>query len=197
MVERLIRTPPAEGRLTPEPLLVRLREIDPLAELVYAGNRKWWLGVVRGPNEERKRFRDEMLALEQRRENPNPRNVLRAHLAGEGFAMIACYIGDDPEGLVRVEGDDSLTPTTIVRDFQERDFAFRQYDNGEAAFRERLAETDGTARQQMTDRQRWEWMMNDGREAYSRVMRDRKMFGKVVTGGVEGASRDLLTRGAP
>lgn len=183
---RLVRHGAPDGKEPPPALLAELRAIDDTAELVYVGEGTWWLGAVR-PTEIRRQAGTRILALEERRAKPNPRNVMLGKLLLQGFARIQAYhtTGDPAGPVTDCEGH----PCTIVNDFRERDALWRR-DRGEQAFRERMARSDGTEKRTQGDARLRDFLLNDGREHYRREVRDRVVFGH---GGMTGGSSDRRT----
>jgi hypothetical protein len=162
---------------TPMGLLARLRAIDPAVELVHALDDLWWLGAVttEGPGFAIRREQGErMLAIESRRAQPNPRNVLLARLQRQGFALIAAYrcAGDPEVGPVR---DPEGYECSIVQDFAERDHAWRK-DQGETAVRRRFGVAD--ARNADHTHTLLDKLYTDGRDAFLRSQRGRVVVGQ-------------------
>lgn len=133
-----------QSRLAPKEVIQRLREIDPMAELVYFGRGRWVLGVY-GPNAER-------IAAARRRLSrlshvPGHRAEVRemvqeARLHASGFRPIEWYtVQGEPGG-------------AIVEDFRLRDFNYR--NRREATFAAALAESAGD-----NDRARQESRIHD------------------------------------
>lgn len=178
---RRVPVSPAEGREAPPTLLAELREIDPTVELIHFGGGDWRLGSIR-KTDTRSSAGEEILAMEAARSPSNPKNVLLGKLLKEGFAQIAQY---------KCKGDPSFSPCydgdgwecSIVEDLRERDFNWRR-DGGAAKFAERLAHTNGSARDAAQAGVMHEYIINDGRDHYRREMRNRVTFGAAgMTGG--------------
>lgn len=114
-VRRLVDVP--EERTAPTALLRALREIDPSAEIVYAGDGDWMVGRVQ-PNAERYRMGAYAAGLELDNPRPNPAALRDAHLQMQGFAVVETF---------HFQGE----PTSeVVHDFR---FRSHVYDSGRAA----------------------------------------------------------------
>lgn len=100
-------------REAPVALVQRLREIEPLAELAYVGNGKWWLGR-RDPNRALAKAGREKVRAAMAVERLTPEAVL-THTVGrlqqEGLVFIAEYEGE-PDG-------------RIVKDLEVMDFLWK------------------------------------------------------------------------
>lgn len=200
MIRRLVNHENPEGRETPLLLLADLRLLDPIIEIVYVGERMWWVGRV-DPNTERTRRGEtilkQMLALDDYlRERPTiMRNIMLGRLLQQGFARIEMYRDcGDPSGEVEVEWFDSHGKqdwyrTTILADIKERYHAFER-DGGEAKVAERMAFTDGTLNEEASGKAMREYIVNDGLAHYRREVRNRVVFGH---GGMTGGASRLLT----
>lgn len=132
------------GREPPPGLVLQLREIDPRAELIYAGDGKWILGSI-DPNRIRRRKAQAMigglLALRYRlgRGSVGIRRRDLAHinyrlwyyeLVRQGFRMVQAYnfIG--------------IPTVAIVSDFRKRDWLYRHHFERELARFEEEADQD-------------------------------------------------------
>lgn len=189
---RLVRFSNVEGRTTPPALLLQLREIDPTAELVYVGEKQWWLGAVRS-NDERRKAGEHVLAFESRRTNPNPRNVMLGKLLLQGFARIQAYHCAGDPALTVTDADGDIC--SIVEDFRARDKAWR-VDQGKASFKERMAHSSGELKKKAADAEFRDYLRNDGRSKYRREMRDRVMFGPAgMTGGRSERRKESMSPG--
>lgn len=212
-VVRLVTVEGMEGQEPPLLLLAQLREIDPTAELICFGvwveeinetpvldpdgrgytmrpererrhppMRRWRLGTIRR-TDERQRKGEAMLAAEERRAIPNPRNVLLGRLALQGFAQVEEYLGNDPFGPMLVNPGPDEYRTTIVEDFRARDNAWRS-ERGEQVFEGRLAAASDEVQQIEKAALMREYLATDARDHYRREMRGRVMAGPAgVTGG--------------
>lgn len=189
-MKRLVHHTNPEARVTPLILLASLRDIDPLVELVYAGERIWWLGAVR-PNEVRAKkgqfILDQMLALDNHHhERPTiARNIMLGKLAIQGFALIERYDDHgDPAGRVTVAaGTPSEYDCNMVEDFRERDAAWRR-DGGERNAQAKLDHALGKHIEAEAQAQFDQYLAADGRDHYRREVRNRVQFGYAgQTGG--------------
>lgn len=197
-MKRLVNHSNPEGRETPLLLLAELRAIDETMEIVYVGERMWWIGRVVPTDLRRDRG---LLMLSQldaldgvHKDRPSvQRSIAYAKLLVQGFARIEIYHDcGDPSGEVEVEYFEGIKPlryrTTILADIKERCAAFER-DGGEAAFARRLAETDGTNKKAESDASLREYLVNDGLAHYRREVRNRVQFGH---GGMTGGAGKLL-----
>jgi hypothetical protein len=169
-VRRLVQHDNPEGRETPLLLLADLRAIDQTIELVYFGARDWRLGSVR-PNDRRTKGGAHILKMEEARDavHRNPKNIMLGKLLLQGFSQIAQYHDQgDPSGVVL---DEDGQETTILADFSARQAAWLQ-DGGESV----AYEMD-------------QYLAQDGREHYRRIVRGRSMFGPA---GQTGGDRALI-----
>lgn len=169
---------PPETRATPPFLLAALREIDPRAELLYAGEARWWLGV-HDPNDERTaRATNLMRSLEriERSRRVATRTMLLASLNMQGFALIETYVGTDPAGTVLVNPGPDEYHTTILEDFRWRDAEWRK-DQGSAIVKERFLDTIGETQRREHEAMMKDYLANDGRQHYRRFMRGRVQVG--------------------
>lgn len=196
-VLRLVDHPiPPDGRETPLLLLADLRAIDPTVELVSFGGRDWRLGSVKsGQARDWRAFKaDHMLdSLDRARaagHHVSTKNYLLAHLLKQGFAQIAQYFDfGDPSGTVE---DYEGNHTTILEDFRQRDFHYRQ-DQGEQVFRAAVARASDNANDAESRRKMADYMHADGRDHYNREVRGRVNFGY---GGMSGGRGRLLVPGS-
>lgn len=165
---------------TPLLLLAELRTIDPQAELVHAGERRWWLGVVADNAE--KRLRAEMmmrqLDLVEREigHPPSPRTVMLCKLNLQGFSLIDTYLGNDPAGTVYVEDGEHSYECSMVEDFRERT-AHWERDRGSAVVKEKLLRTMKEPERLEAEAKMKEYLYTDGRDQYRREFRNRAVFG--------------------
>lgn len=199
-MQRLVHHLAPEAKETPLLLLGLLREIDPRAELVYAGEGRWWLGSVTDDadaRDERRKRAEEMLGrldyverteLASEGVKLSPRTVMLAKLNLQGFALIETYHGNDPSGDVIVNPGPDEYHTSMVEDFRWRDAEWRK-DQGRAHVAERLTITSGEVDRLEREAQRREWLANDGRDQYRRFVKGRFQFGH---GGMSGGSRALI-----
>lgn len=194
-MQRLVTIENAEARPTPVLLLGTLREIDPLVELVYPGECRWWLGAVR-PNEERAaRGRNILRQMERMpeevlREASVARYIMLGKLALQGFAIIETYVGPDPSGTVTVNaGSPDAYECSMLEDFRERDSAFRR-DGGEANVLRKIRLACGEGDEAAFQAEVGQYLATDGRDHYRREVRHRTMFGAA---GMTGGGRILLS----
>lgn len=192
-MKRLIQHDNPEAKPTPLLLLAELRDVDHRAELAYAGEGRWWLGVV-DPNDERMQRAEFMMQQLEYHDVKNPRTIMLAKLNVQGFALIEAYYGNDPAGAVIVNpGEDEYT-TTILADFQWRDAEWRR-DMGSAHVKQRVLETMGEPERIEAEALMKEYLANDGRAQYRRIMQGRKVFGyesSPIMSGVAGNSPLIL-----
>lgn len=126
MPRRLVDYP--GDRPPPEHLLRGLREIDPVAEMVYIGHGDWLVGRVQ-PNNERYVLGAYAARLELSHPNPNLEALRDAQLQMQGFAAVATW---------HFEGE----PTSIVvEDFRRRCWIYDR--SREAAIREAVRASAG------------------------------------------------------
>lgn len=197
-MQRLVEHQNPEGRATPLLLLADLRQLDPTIEIVYVGERMWWVGRVDKTDVRRDKgllMLQELNALDDHlKDRPSvARSILYAKLLVQGFARIEIYYDcGDPSGEVEVEWFEGVKPqryrTTILADITQRFAAFER-DGGEAVFQQRLAETDGTQTRAKSDAAFREYLVNDGLAHYRREVRNRVQFGH---GGMTGGAGKLL-----
>lgn len=185
-MKRLVTHQNPEGKETPFLLLGELRSIDPQVELVYAGERRWWLGAV-SDNAERRERAERMMAQIERLQKwqQAARTVMLCKLNLQGFALIETYHGDDPSGTVLVNPGPDEYHTTILDDFCWRDAEWRR-DQGSSHVKQRLLDTLGEAERKESDAKIKEYLANDGRDHYRRIMKGRITAGY---GGVTGGER--------
>lgn len=195
-MQRLVTHLAPEAKETPILLLGMLRDIDPKVELVYAGEGRWWLGGVNDNSERRERAEVMMAQLEIAERTDlasdgvklSPRTVMLAKLNLQGFALIETYHGNDPSGVVTVNPGVDEYQTTILDDFRWRDAEWRK-DQGESHVAGRLYDTSGEAERIEREALGREYLANDGRDQYRRLVRGRFQFGH---GGMAGGSRALI-----
>jgi len=191
MVHRLVRHENPEGRPTPLLLLASLRELDPLIELVYFGERDWRLGAVR-PTDIRYQAAQAILAQQHRLGvNANPKSVMLGRLLEQGFAQIAMYRDfGDPAG--EVEDVELKERCTILANFTRRHQ--NASDRREAVFADALAESGGQSRRAKAEYD-YHDALNDKRGHIAREMRGKTTFGY---GGMTGGRGKLVDQtGAP
>lgn len=176
-VRRLIQYETPEAIDTPVLLLAQLREIDETAELVYAGEGRWWLGSVWN-NVERRAKAEAMMARIAELEvwQRVPRTIMLCQLNLQGFALIETYLGRDPAGTVTVNNGESSYECTIVEDFRERDTAWRR-DGGSAKVKERLLASMREPERLEGEAKMKEYLYTDGRDQYRREFRNRVTVG--------------------
>ena len=185
-MKRLVTYQNPESRETPFLLLGELRDIDPTIELVYAGDGRWWLGSVSDNAERRERAERMMAQIERLQKHQQAkRTVLLCKLNMQGFALIETYHGSDPTGTVLVNPGKDQYYTTILEDFRWRDAEWRR-DQGSAHVKQRLLDTLGEAERREADAKIKEYLANDGRDHYRRIMRGRVSMG---FGGATGGDR--------
>jgi len=215
--QRLVQIESMEGRDAPLLLMAALRDIDPTVELIYFGrwvesvnempvvdehggtvmrpereiryrvSGRWRLGAVRR-TDERQRRGEAILAMEERRSIPNPRNVLLGKLLLQGFAQIEEYIGPDPSGLMLVNPGPDEYETTILEDFRARDAHWRRGE-GDQVVEERLVAASDEERRRVAAANFNQYLATDGRAHYRREMRGRLLVGP---GGSSGGRGKLI-----
>jgi hypothetical protein len=188
-LRRLVNHDPPEGRQTPLLLLADLREIDPTAELLYAGESRWWLGAV-NDNDERRRRAENILAFYDTIDPVkwNMRTLMLAKVNIQGFALIEAYFGTDPAGTVVCNPGPDEYHTTILDDFRWRDAEFRM-DGGTSAVQRRLLDTLREPERIEAEAKMKDYLANDGRDHYRRNMRGRVSMG---WGGSTGGDKALI-----
>lgn len=188
-MNRLVTHINPESKETPLLLLGALRDIDPTVELVYAGERRWWLGAVSDNSERRERAERMMAQIERlERWQQAARTVMLCKLNLQGFALIEAYIGDDPSGTVTVNPGKEEYQTTILEDFRWRDAEWRK-DQGSSHVKSRIVHMMGDEARRESDAKIKEYLANDGRDQYRRIMRGRVSMG---FGGATGGDRALI-----
>jgi hypothetical protein len=188
-MQRLITHQNPEGKETPLLLLAALREIDPTVELAYAGTNIWWLGAVMDNAERRKRAENMMKQLRDlEREYQSPRTMMLCALNLQGFALIEAYHGPEVSGTVVVNPGPNEYHTTILEDFRWRDAEWRR-DQGKSHVEQRMLETLGEPQRIEREAQAREYLANDGRDQYRRIVKGRVQFGH---GGMTGGSNALI-----
>jgi hypothetical protein len=191
-MQRLVTHQNPEGKETPLLLLDSLRQIDPKVELCYAGNGRWWLGSVSDNTERHARATHMMKQIEAlERWQQSARTVMLCKLNLQGFALIETYHGHDPHGLMTVNPGSEEYQTTILEDFAWRDSEWRR-DQGSANVKQRLLETLGEPERIEQEALMKEYLANDGRDQYRRIMKGRFQFGH---GGMTGGSNALILPG--
>ena len=196
-MQRLVTVENAEARPTPVLLLSALRDIDPLVDLVYAGERRWWLGAVRENSERRRKgenILEQMAKLDNHRlEEPHiARYVMLGKLATQGFALIETYFGNDPSGVVTVaEGTPHAYQCSMIEDFRERQIAFER-DGGEENAIKKIKLALGDEQQDAAEAEIRAYLASDGRDHYRREVRNRVTMGY---GGSTGGSGRILIPG--
>lgn len=187
-MKRLVTHLNPEAKETPLLLLGELRAIDPTIELVYAGQGRWWLGAV-SDNAERRERAERMMgqinALQKWQQAA--RTVMLCKLNMQGFALIETYHGTDPSGTVLVNPGPDEYHTTILEDFRWRDAEWRR-DQGSSHVKQRVLDTLGEEQRREHDAKMKEYLANDGRDHYRRIMRGRVSMG---FGGATGGDRSL------
>lgn len=193
-MHRLVTIENAEARPTPVILLGMLREIDPLVDLVYAGERRWWLGGVRANDERAAKGRNilKQMAMLDTHVLDQPhiaRYIMLGQLALQGFAIIETYFGTDPAGTVTVaEGTPNSYECSMVEDFRERQQAFER-DGGEENALRKIRLMLGDQEHAAAEAELRAYLATDGRDHYRREVRNRVQFGH---GGMTGGSGRLL-----
>lgn len=188
-MQRLVTHQNPEAKETPMLLLGALRDLDATLELVYAGERRWWLGAVSDNAERRQRAERMMTQIESlQRWQQAARTVMLCKLNLQGFALIETYHGGDPSGVVVVNPGPDEYATTILADFQWRDQNWRR-DQGSQHVKDRLLVTMGDEARRESDAQIKQYLANDGRDQYRRIVKGRTSFGY---GGVTGGDRALI-----
>lgn len=187
-MKRLVTHQNPEGKETPFLLLGELRSIDPTIELVYAGDARWWLGAVSDNAERRERAERMMAQIEALQKHQQAkRTVMLCKLNLQGFALIETYHGNDPSGTMLVNPGKDEYHTTILEDFRWRDAEWRR-DQGSSHVKQRLLDTLGDEERREADAKIKEYLANDGRDHYRRIMRGRVSMG---FGGATGGERSL------
>lgn len=192
-MKRLIQHDNPEAVHTPLLLLAALRDVDHRAELAYAGEGRWWLGVV-DPNDERMHRAATMMQQLAYHDVKNPRTVMLAKLNVQGFALIEAYYGNDPSGAVIVNPGEDEYSTTILADFEWRDAEWRR-DQGAAHVHQRMLETMGEPERIEAEAKMKEYLANDGRAQFRRHMKGKVTFGyesSPIMAGVAGNSPLIL-----
>jgi hypothetical protein len=154
---------------------------------VYFGARDWRLGSVR-PNDRRTKGGAHILKMEEARDavHRNPKNIMLGKLLLQGFSQIAQYHDQgDPSGVVL---DEDGQETTILADFSARQAAWLQ-DGGESVATARFAVSLGDDRAREAAYEMDQYLAQDGREHYRRIVRGRSMFGPA---GQTGGDRALI-----
>jgi hypothetical protein len=108
---------------TPEDVLLRLREIDPMAELFYAGSGWWWMGVVKpdAPRvEEGKKWLNHWADKGLEQSWPVMRLEL---LKSQGFGLCGKYRF----------GEEGADFGALVEDFRFADFVYRNWGTSNPA----------------------------------------------------------------
>ena len=90
---RLIQMP--SERDTPPAVLAELRTIHPQAELFYASDGEWWVGIVT-PNKYRYRTGARLLERAKSQADPDPNTVRVGQCMVQGFGLVARYTVGDP-----------------------------------------------------------------------------------------------------
>ena len=149
-------------RETPEDILERLRSIDPGAELFYAGDGWWWMGVVKPDSERRVAAQLQLLAWENLRQEP-PWPVKRiALLKAVGFGLCGKYRFND--------GPDF---DFIIEDFRKADWIWRNWGTPNKAVQDQIRDS-GAVDDEMRLRTRAatiERLAGDERYLFSRLIR--------------------------
>lgn len=161
---RLIQMP--SERETPPTVLAELRTIHPRAELLYAGNGEWWVGIVT-PNRFRYRTGARLLDRAKGQTDPDPNTVRVGQLMVQGFGLVARYTVGDP-------GRDQ------VEDFRRRCWQY-EHDHDANAFH--VAERDA-ARADEVRRARIRDLVAGHRGAFGHFMRGNRLihFPKTLRG---------------
>lgn len=143
-------------------LLRDLRGVDPLAELYYAGEGEWWLGVVKFHSPRRKKG-SYLCRVATRRDITNWTMLRIGKLMQQGFGLIARY---------RIQGEPD---SRIVRDFQMRDWIWRM--QAELHFNQRLDEAEGGPARRAAAQRAQDYLMSESHYAYSRFVRGNPRVG--------------------
>lgn len=154
---------------TPNFVLERLREIHPMAECLYIGNGKWWVGIVKPHAEARviarktlEKMRDSKTGAIDHHENPWP-IVRRWLLQEQGFALCGKYRF----------GDEGPEWDAIIKDFEFADWVYRHWGSENPAIRAQLADA-GVVEDEMRLRARAatvERLKADERYLFTRLVR--------------------------
>lgn len=189
-MQRLVHHTNPEARETPILLLASLREIDPTVELLYAGDRIWWLGSV-SANEARAERGRVMLAQlnaldEHLKDRPSiARSIMLGKVVLQGFALIEAYRDHgDPSGVVTVAWDTPIAyDCSMIEDFRDRDDHWRR-DQGRTVMADKMSVALGDEKQARAEATIKHYLATDGRDHYRREMRHRVSFGPAgMTGG--------------
>jgi len=155
-MDRLIDLP--ELREPPPALLAQLREIDPLAELIYVGEGEWWLGVVK-PNTFRRAQGDALLGREWRKSVKDWQQLRYGQLMRQGFAFCGTWVIEgEPDG-------------RIVNDFRESTWLWA-HDRDRVE--DTLLEKPERVRQQNTRSMMKDKLHADARSIYRHVVSGRR-----------------------
>ena len=150
-------------RDTPEDVILRLREIDPMAELFYAGNGWWWMGVVMpdAPRiEDGKKWLNHWADKGLEQSWPVMRLEL---LKSQGFVLCGKYRF----------GEEGADFGAIIEDFRVSDFVYRNWGVSNPAIEAQIQDT-GVLEDQIRLRARAatiERIQADNRYLFSRVLR--------------------------
>jgi hypothetical protein len=118
-------------RETPEWVLSRLREVDPMAELFYAGDGWWWLGVVK-PGAPRCMVGRKTLDFWADKGIEQPWPVMRTEiLKAQGFGLVA----------KTKNGDQDPDWGAVVEDFRKCDWIYRNWGTPNETVRRQIEES--------------------------------------------------------
>jgi len=150
-------------RPTPMDVLGRLREIDPMAELFYAGDGWWWLGVVK-PDAPRVEIARKTLEFWADKGIENAWPIQRTEiLKSQGFGLIS----------KTRNGDSEPDWGGLIEDFRQADFIWRNWGTPNEKVQAQLQES-GVLEDEMRLKARAatvERMQADERYLFSRVIR--------------------------
>lgn len=161
-------------RETPEWVLSRLREIDPMAELFYAGWGWWWLGVVK-PNSYRCMVGRKTLQFWADKGIEQPWPVERTEiLKSQGFGLVSRIDG----------GEEDPDWKAVIEDFRKVDWLYRNWGSPNETVQRQIEES-GVLDDEMRLRARAatiERIQADERYLFSRLVRQNP---KPVTVGAD------------
>ena len=135
MVERFIDIPVEKE--TPDSDLLLLREVHPMAELLYVDHGWWWVGIVKPEAPAREiarktleRMRDSKTGVIEERKYAKP-IVRRWRLQEQGFALCGKYRF----------GDEGADFDAIVKDFTFADWVYRNWGAENEKIRMQIADS--------------------------------------------------------
>jgi len=148
---------------TPEDVLKRLREIDSMAELFYAGNGWWWMGVVK-PDAPRIEEGKKHLNYWADKGIEQSWPVMRLELLkSQGFGLCGKYRF----------GEEGADFGALIEDFRFADFVYRNWGISNPAIEAQIQDS-GVLEDEMRLKARAatiERIKADGRYLFSRLLR--------------------------